>query len=74
MDILSLIQGSNNPEQLVYSMLEQRLGGTPMGRNLLALAGKRDAAGVEQVARNLLAQQGVDFDKEFAKFKQQLRL
>ena len=45
-----------------------------MGQNLLTLAQNNDGKGIEQIARNLCAQRGLDFDKEFATFKQQLGL
>ena len=41
-----------------------------MGANIIALAKSRDENGLKQVARNICASQGVDFDKEFEGFKQ----
>jgi hypothetical protein len=38
------------------------------------MARNNDEKGIEQVARNLCAQRGLDFDTEFAKFKQQFGL
>lgn len=45
-----------------------------MGQNLLSLAQSGNAADIEKIARNICAQRGVDFDKEFAAFKQSLGL
>jgi hypothetical protein len=36
------------------------------------MAKNNDGKGIEQIARNLSAQRGLDFDKEFAAFRQQL--
>ena len=74
MQMIAAIRGGQNPQQLAMNMLEQKMGNTPMGQNLLTLARNNDGKGIEQVARNLCAQRGLDFDTEFAKFKQQFGL
>ena len=45
-----------------------------MGQNLLNLAKNGRSADIEQIARNLAKQKGIDFDKEFAAFKEMLGL
>jgi hypothetical protein len=45
-----------------------------MGQNLLSLAKAGNTADIEKIARNICASRGVDFDKEFAAFKQSLGL
>lgn len=47
---------------------------SPMGQNLLSLAQANNTADIEKIARNICAQKGVDFDKEFTAFKQSLGL
>lgn len=74
MQFMQAIRGGQNPQQLVMNILQQKMGNTPMGQNLLTMAKNNDEKGIEQVARNLCAQRGLDFDTEFAKFKQQLGL
>lgn len=71
-NIISLIMQGANPQQLVMGMLEERMRGTPMGDNLIALAGKGDGMSIEQIARNIVRQKGGDFDTEFNKFKKQI--
>ena len=51
-------------------MLENQVGQNPMAKNLLELAKHNDAKGVENVARNIMKEQGLDFDEEFNNFKQ----
>ena len=58
---------------LMQFMQMFRNGGNPQ-QMLLTLAQNNDGKGIEQIARNLCAQRGLDFDKEFATFKQQLGL
>jgi hypothetical protein len=45
-----------------------------MGQNLLSLAQAGNTADIEKIARNICAQRGIDFDKEFTAFKQSLGL
>ena len=69
---MSMIKAGYNPEQLMINLLEQRMKGTPMGDNLIKLAREGNGAEIEKIARNIIAQRGMDFDKEFAAFKRQL--
>ena len=74
MQFIQAIRGGSNPQQLMMQLLQQRMGNTPMGQNLLTMAQNGDAKSIEQFARNYCAQRGLNFDKEFATFKQQLGL
>lgn len=71
---MQMVRSGNNPETLIMNLLQQQAGNTPMGQNLIKLAQNKDSKGIEQVARNLCAQRGLDFDKEFAAFKQRIGL
>lgn len=71
---MQMVKSGNNPETLIMNLLQQQVGNTPMGQNLIKLAQNKDSKGIEQVARNLCAQRGLDFDKEFAAFKQRIGL
>lgn len=57
-----------------YESARKLDGRDPMGQNLLNLAKNGRSADIEQIARNLAKQQGIDFDKEFAAFKEMLGL
>lgn len=72
--LIGMIKQGYNPQQLMLNILEQRMKGTPMGDNLLNLARTGQTGEIEKIARNLLAQRGLDFDKEFAAFKKNLGL
>lgn len=72
--LISMIKNGKNPQQLMLSILENQMKGTPMGDNLLFLAKNNRSADIEQIVRNLYSQQGRDFDKEFLAFKQMLGL
>ena len=45
-----------------------------MGANLLNLAKNNDSQAIEQIARNLMKQRGLDYDKELANLKRILGL
>ncbi len=74
MQFIQAMRGGGNPQQMIINMLQQQAGNSPLGQNLLQMAQQNDGKGIEQIARNLCQQRGLDFDKEFAAFKQQLGL
>lgn len=71
MQLIMMIKNGQNPQQLMLSILENQMQDTPLGANLLNLARNGDTAGIEKIARNIAAQRGIDYDKEFNAFKQQ---
>lgn len=58
MQLIQMIKGGQNPQQLVMNMLEQQMQNTPMGANLLSLAKQNRSADIEQIARNICSQNG----------------
>lgn len=70
MQIIQMIKSGSNPQQLIMSFLQQQ--NNPMANNLLQMAQNGNIGGIEQIARNICTQKGLDFDKEFNSFKQQL--
>lgn len=75
MQLIQMIRsGKINPQQLAMNLLQQNMGNSPMGANLIQLAQNGKTADIEQVVRNLAKQQGIDFDKEFTNFKQMMGL
>lgn len=72
MQLIQMIKQGQNPEQLLLSILEGQAGSNPMSANLLSLAKNKDTKALEQIARNIFAQRGLDFDTEFNALKQML--
>ena len=65
---------SGNPQEIVMNMLRQNAtDGNPMAQNLLQMVNNRDIQGIENIARNVARERGVDYDKEFNNFKQMFR-
>lgn len=71
MEIIQSIRSGGNPQQLMISILSQQTN-NPLFSNLLNLAKNGQTADIEQIARNIMKERGVDFDKEFQAFKQSL--
>ena len=74
MQLIQMIKSGKNPQQLMLSILQKNAQGNPMFQNLMMLAKNNRTGDIEQIARNLAKEQGLDFDKEFAAFKQQFGL
>lgn len=74
LQFIQAMRNGQNPQTMMMNMLQNQMGNTPIGQNLITMAQNNDGKGIENFARNLCAQRGLDFDKEFAAFKQQLGL
>ncbi len=72
--MMQMVKNKQNPQQMMMQFLQQQAQQNPMGQNLLNLVQSGRTADIEKIARNICAQRGVDFDKEFTAFKQQLGL
>lgn len=66
--IMDMIKKGQNPQQVMMNLL-QNMQSTPMSANLLNLARQNRTADIEQIARNVMKQQGRDFDTEFQAFR-----
>lgn len=72
MELIQMIKGGKNPQQLMLNILQNEMGNTPLGENLLTLARNNRTSEIEGIVRNLAAQRGIDYDKEFMAFRQML--
>lgn len=72
MQLIQLIKGGSNPQQLIMNILQQQGQNNPVLNNAVNMAQNGNMSGLQLLARNLSAQRGLDFDKEFTNFKQQL--
>jgi hypothetical protein len=72
MQLLQMVQNNPNPPAFIMEMLKSQSGGNPLFANILAMAQNGNRAGIEQVARNIYKEKGLDFDKEFNSLKQML--
>ncbi len=69
MQLIQMIKGGYNPQQLIMSILQQQNNNNPIVQNAVNLAQNGNITALRSLAQNLAAQKGLDFDTEFAKFK-----
>ena len=69
--LINQMRQGKNPEQLMIDILEGEAAQNPIMGNLLSMAKDNRTADIERFARNLAKEQGIDFDKEFSRFKKQ---
>ena len=73
-DFIKVIK-QGNPQAFVMNILQQDAQkGNPIAGNLIKMINSGDSRGIEQVARNIAKEKGIDFDKEFSKFKNQFHI
>lgn len=75
MNIMQMIKGGN-PQQIIQQMLKEncQFANNPIVMNMLDMAKSGDISGIEQIGRNIAKEKGIDFDKEFSKFKNQFHI
>ena len=72
MELIQRIRQGENPQQLMMGILEQGAAvNNPIYANLLQMAKDGRTHEIETFARNVAREKGIDFDKEFSKFKKQ---
>lgn len=74
MQMFQLARKGGNPQQIVMNMLQQNSNDNPLLANLMNLAKENKTDEIEKIARSILKEQGRDYDKEFANFKQMFGL
>lgn len=69
--IKKFMQKGLNPEQMISNMISQN--SNPIMQNLMQMAQKGNSKEVEDFARNICKERGIDFDREFSNFMKQIR-
>lgn len=72
MQLMQMLRSGGNLPQMLTSMLSQQAGNNPMMKNVLGMVQNNDSAGIEQFARNLAKEKGIDADNAVSQIKQQL--
>lgn len=65
-----------NPMQMILNQMinSPQVKSNPMAQNVINMAKNGDVDGIEQFGRNIAKEKGIDFDKEFANFKNQFHI
>ena len=62
MQLIQLIKGGQNPQQLIMGFLQQQGNNNPILQNAINLAKNGNSSALESLARNLAAERGLNFD------------
>ena len=73
MQLMQMLK-SRNPQSFVFQMLEQNAQNNLFFANILQLAKSNKTSEIEQIAINMCKEKGIDFNKEFNSFKNNLGL
>ena len=66
LNMIKGMMGNMNPKNMVMNMLKGNTN--PIFANLIEMANKVDTKGLEQFAKNVCKEKGIDFDKQFNEF------
>ena len=70
MNPMQFLRAIKNPQQFVMNMLKQNQD--PMAIQLMQMVKNGNTNQIEQFARNICKERGMDFDKSFAEFMKQI--
>lgn len=70
MNPMKFMKGIKNPQQFVMNMLKQNQN--PMAIQLMQMVKNGNTNQIEQFARNICKERGMDFDKSFSEFMKQI--
>lgn len=63
-----------NPQQIMEQEIMKNISNqNPLISNLIGMANKGDNSGIENFAKNICKERGIDYNTEFAKFMKQLK-
>ena len=71
--MIQMLKGGN-PQSFVFQMLEQNAQNNHFFANILQLAKSNKTSEIKQIAINMCKEKGIDFNKEFNSFKNNLGL
>ena len=70
-NLFQLFSGIKNPQQFLQSMMNNsQIMGNPMAKNAIDMMQNGDTKGVEQMARNLCKEKGVNPDEIMQQMKE----
>ena len=72
MQMMGMLNGRSNPQQMVSQIMSQQLQSNPLFQRAQEMARGKSPQELEQVARNLCQQRGIDLDSAMNQFKQMM--
>lgn len=73
MNLMQMIQAMKNPQQFLQNMMgNNQIMRNPMAKNTLEMAQKGDFQGIENIAKNLCKEKGINPDEMMNQIKKQM--
>lgn len=72
MQMMGMLNGRSNPQQMVSQIMSQQLQSNPLFQRAQEMAQGKTPQELEQVAKNLCQQKGIDLDSAMNQFKQMM--
>ena len=65
LQLIAMLKNSN-PQQVAQQIIQENYPNNPMMQQLISLGQKGDTQSLQQIAQQICAQQGINFDSEMA--------
>lgn len=65
-NMIKMMMGKMSPKDMAMAMLKNN--SNPVCSNLIDMINKNDKKGIEEFARNICKEKGINFDKDFTDF------
>lgn len=62
MAVMEKLKGMQNPQQMIVKMMQDQAGNNPVAGNAVEMMNAKNYSGLEELARNIGKQKGVDVD------------
>lgn len=72
LQMIGMLNGKGNPQQMMGQMVTQQLQSNPLFQRAQQMAQGKSPQELEQVAKNLCQQRGIDLDSAMNQFKQMM--
>ncbi|CCY22193.1 putative uncharacterized protein [Firmicutes bacterium CAG:24] len=73
MNLMQMTQAMKNPQQFLQNMMgNNQIMRNPMAKNTLEMAQKGDFQGIENIAKNLCKEKGINPDEMMNQIKKQM--
>ncbi len=59
----NVMRSGGNPQNLIMNMMQRNMGNNPMMQNVYKMVQNKDEKGLEQLARNLAKENGIDVEQ-----------
>lgn len=72
LQMIGMLNGRGSPQQMMGQMMTQQLQSNPLFQRAQQMAQGKSPRELEQVAKNLCQQRGIDLDSAMNQFKQMM--